>query len=113
MRVVDPAQMFSRLSTNDKIRFLSRFGWELTVVSRDADEPRTEESTFPSRLRAINEIQHRILSHLYSLASDCSERYPEDVLIAILLEAGEDPVLNEKVQRAFDQAAEFLEKHPR
>jgi hypothetical protein len=104
--------MFSSLSTNDKIRFLSRLGWELTVTGRDSYEPQTEELTHPGRLRAINEIQHRILDHVYSLASEISERYPDDVLIAIILEESGDRTLNEQVQYAFDRAAEFLDKNP-
>ena len=112
MKVIDPVHMFSNLSTNDKIRFLSRFGWELTIVGRDAYELQTEELTHPARLRAINEIQHRVFSHLYSLASDSSNHYPDDVLIAIILDEGQDRVLNEQVHSAFDRAAEFLEKNP-
>ena len=112
MKTVDPALMFSSLSTSDKIRFLARLGWELTIVGRDAYKPQTVELTHPTRLRAINEIQHRIFSHTYSLASDCSERYPDDVLVATILEAGQDRVLNEQVQSAFDRATEFLERNP-
>src|SRR5215831_20614439 len=112
MKVMDPVHMFSNISANDKIRFLSRFGWELTIVGRDAYEPQTEELTYPARLRALNEIQHRILSHLYSLTSHTAQRYPDDVLIAIVLEESPDRVLNQQVQSAFDRAAEFIERNP-
>lgn len=112
MKLADPAQMFSSLSINEKIRFLSRLGWELTIAGRDAYDPQTEELTHPVRLRLINEIQHRILSHLYALASDDPARYPDDVLVAMILEEGRDETLNEQVQYAFERAAEFLEKNP-
>jgi hypothetical protein len=111
MKTVDPAQLFSSLSTSDKIRFLSRLGWELTIVGRDAYKPQTEELIHPARLRAINEIQHQILSHVYSLASDISERYPDDVLVATILEESRDRELQEQVQYAFDRTAEFIEKN--
>lgn len=112
MKVLDPLQTFSSLSSHDKIRFLARLGWELTVAGRDAYEPQTEELIHPARLRDINEVQHRVLEHLYCLASDISERYPDDVLVAIILEKGPDRVLNEQVQYAFERAVEFLEKNP-
>jgi hypothetical protein len=111
MKVADRVQLFASLSTNDKIRFLSRLGWELTIAGRDAYKPQTEELTHPTRLRAINEIQHCIFSHLYALASDNSVRYPDDVIVTIILEESRDRAVNDQVQDAFDRAAEFLENN--
>jgi hypothetical protein len=111
-KVFDPVQLFSSLSTNDQIRFLARFGWELTIAGRDTYVPQTEALRYPARLRAINEVQHRILAHIYALASSDSRRYPDDVLVAIVLDENGDRELNEQIRHAFDRAAEFLEGNP-
>jgi hypothetical protein len=112
MKATAAAQRFFDMSEKEKICFLSRLGWELTMVGRDAYAPQTEELTHPARLRAINEIQHRIFSHLYSMSSHDTQRYPDDVLVAILLEESPDRVLKGQVQAAFDRAAEFIERNP-
>jgi hypothetical protein len=111
MRAADPAQMFSKLPTSDKIRFLSRLGWELTLAGCFAHS-QTSELINPLRLLAINDVQHRIFSHLYALASNDRKRYPDDELVAIVLAESRDRTLNEQVQNAFDLAAEFIQKNP-
>jgi hypothetical protein len=42
------------------------------------------------RLRAINEIQHRVLAHIGALAGRDERRYPNDVLLSIVLEDGDE-----------------------
>src|SRR5262249_39602902 len=112
MRTSDCENVLSRFSTGDKIRFLARLGWELTIAGRDAYTPKTEELTHPARLRAINEIQHRVLSHILALASKDPQRYPDDELVTMILDETQDPVLNAQVQSAFDRAAEFVQAKP-
>jgi hypothetical protein len=112
MKATAAAQRFFDMSQKEKIRFLSRLGWELTIAGRGAYEPQTEELTHPARLREINEIQHRIFGHLYSMTSQNAQRYPDEVLVAIMLEESPDRVLNEQVQSAFDRAAEFIKRNP-
>jgi hypothetical protein len=100
------------MSPKEQLRFLSLLGEWLTITGRDTYKPQTEELLCPARLRAINEIQHVIFGHLSALASDDSHRYPDDVLMAIILEHVQDRVLKKQVQRAFERAAQFIEKNP-
>jgi len=104
MRTLDPVQTFSRLSREHKIRFLSRLAFELTVVARDTYIPQTENLSQPAHLRAINELQHQILGYLSALASGDTGLYPDNVLIAIILEAGKDVIQRGQVRDAFDRA---------
>ena len=104
MKTMDPVATFSRMSRDSKIRFLSRLAFELTIVARDSYLPQTEEVSHPAHLRAINELQHQILSYLHALAGDESGLYPDNVLVAFILDAGMDVVQRSQVQDAFDRA---------
>lgn len=108
MKTLDPAQTFAQLSREDKVRFLSRLAWELTVVARDSYEPGTEQLLHPARVRAVNELQHSLLGYLVALTNDDTHRYPDDVLVAILLEEDRDAQLRQQVAYAFDRAFAFL-----
>jgi len=44
----------------------------------------------PDRLRAINEIQHRVFSHLRTVLTEGERRYPDDVFVGILLDHEDD-----------------------
>jgi hypothetical protein len=92
------------MSRDNKVRFLSRLAFELTVAARDTYVPQTEDLSHPAHLRAINELQHRILSYLSALTSGDAVVYPDNVLIAIILEAGKDVIQRGQVHDAFDRA---------
>ena len=54
----------------------------------------------PSRLRSINEAQHRISGHVLKLLAGDRSRYPDEVLVSVILEQ-DDPVLRGQVAAAF------------
>jgi hypothetical protein len=94
---------FSAAGKDDQLRLLARFGHNLTVEARDTYVPQTDQVHTPSRLRAINEIQHRVLGHIYSLLINSDQRYPNDVIVQIMLEH-DDRLLRMQTSRAFEEA---------
>jgi hypothetical protein len=98
--------LYSDLNRSAQIKLLSRFGFNLTIAARDTYEAGTEEVTDPQRLRRINEIQHRVFGHISSLIKNDPDRYPDDVLISILLEHP-DLTLRAYAEQAFSEAARY------
>jgi hypothetical protein len=109
MKTRNAVGTFIPLSREEKVRFLLRLAHELTLVARESYEPGTEALTHPARVRAVNEIQHRILAFLIALVEDDPRRYPDDVLLAIILEDNDrDPEFRNQVWGAFDRACSSL-----
>ncbi len=96
-RLVDE---FRGLPATSQIESLVRLAHELTIVARDAYEPGSLDLRHPQRLRALNEVQHRITSHVLALLAADPARYPDDVLASIILEQ-DDPELRRQVAVAF------------
>ncbi len=105
MSVEEAIEIFSNLTVDEQKSFLAHFSHYLTVVARDAYEPGTENVANQPKMRRINEMQHRISSHLLALLENDSERYPDDVLIRIILEHSSNKVFELEIKRAFEQVA--------
>ncbi|WP_325399050.1 hypothetical protein [Undibacterium sp.] len=60
-------EWLAALPTQKKMLFLASLSHELTIAGRSSYKPQTEELEKPSRLRRINEIQHRVASCLCQL----------------------------------------------
>jgi hypothetical protein len=97
------ASAFLALTQQEKIETLVRLAHELTIVGRDTYQVGAAGLSQPARLRAINEVQHRVSSHVLALLRNEAARYPDEVLIKIILEHDDDPVLQRQVQQAFDR----------
>ena len=100
MDITRLAGEFRSLSQAAQIEALVRLGHELTIVGRDAYEPGSLELRYPQRLRALNEVQHLITSHVLALLTTDPHRYPDDVLTSIILEQ-DDADLRGQVTAAF------------
>jgi len=85
-----------------RLQLLARFGHNLTVEARDTYVPQADQVHTPSRLRAINETQHRVLGHIYLLINS-EQRYPDDAIVQIMLEH-DDQLLTKQAARAFEEA---------
>ena len=55
---------FTKLSPSEQAVLLARFAFELTISARDTYVPGSDAVEFPERLRAVNEIQHRVIGRL-------------------------------------------------
>ena len=83
-------ETFCKYAPHEKIDFLVQFAHALTILARDTYAVGEEGLTNPLRLRIINEIQHRVTGCLMALRKNDSKRYPDDVLVRILLDHPED-----------------------
>jgi hypothetical protein len=89
---------FCKYTPQEKIDFLIQFAHALTIIARDGYAVGEDGLTNPSRLRIINEIQHRVTGCLMALCKNDSKRYPDDVLVRMLLEHPEDLDLQHQLQ---------------
>lgn len=93
---------YSPLSKRQRLAFLCRLAAELTVCARDTYVPGSDQVAKPERLRAFNELQHRITGHLRDLATGNRDRYPDDVICGLIFEGAREldvePVLRRALQ---------------
>ena len=101
MTVDKAIKIFVSHSSEDREEILVYLMHELTIIVRDSYEVGRDGLTNPQRVRRINEVQHCVSAYLYALMSSNSQRYPDDVLIRIILEHPDDKELEEQLSRAF------------
>ena len=101
MTVDEPIAIFLSYSTEEKEEFLAQLIHELSVVARDSYEIGQDGLTNPQRVRRINEVLHRVSAFLCALLRDDPQRYPDDVLVKIILEHPEDSVLERQLSESF------------
>jgi hypothetical protein len=105
MTVDEAAQVFSVLAPIEQVKCLALFAHNLTIAARDTYEFQAPGVRAPERLRAVNEIQHRVLQHIHSLLTASEWRYPDEVLLSIMLaEENSDGHLREQANWAFQDA---------
>jgi hypothetical protein len=76
---------YSVLSASEQLRVLAEYAHDLTVIARGTYIPQTEDIADPRRLRLLNEVQHRVTGHMRHLISGDSKRYPDDVIVRIII----------------------------
>ncbi|MDR3457946.1 MAG: hypothetical protein P4N60_10905 [Verrucomicrobiae bacterium] len=75
---------FSALTEQQQALVLAAYAHELTMLARAGYEAGTVLLSDPSMVRRVNEVQHRVTSAIFSRLNNCSERYPDDVLIDVV-----------------------------
>ncbi|HKS29413.1 MAG TPA: hypothetical protein VJS44_16400 [Pyrinomonadaceae bacterium] len=105
MSIDDAIALFSSYSLEEQREFLTRLIHELTVLARDSYEVGKDGLTNPQRMRRINEVQHRISANLYALLHGGSYRFPDDVLMRIVLEHEDDKELERQLNNSFERLA--------
>lgn len=104
----DIKRRFRNLTPDAQLRVLAALGHNLTIAARDTYEFQAPGVRAPQRLRDINEIQHRVFEHILALATVDKWRYPDDDLISIVLELGDEHVRAQSLwalQDALEHAA--------
>jgi hypothetical protein len=101
--------VFSSYSSRQKAEFLVGLAHALTILGRDTYQVGQDGVANAARLRTLNEVQHRILGFLLALLKDDPKRYPDDVLVRILLEHPQDGELQRQVQREFERLVTQIE----
>ncbi|MFO1429555.1 MAG: hypothetical protein U1F76_05350 [Candidatus Competibacteraceae bacterium] len=102
MNIYDAIDTFSHCSLQEKSDFLIRLAHALTILARETYEVGGEGLSQPRRLRLINEIQHRVMGFLVSLREPETRRYPDEVLVRIILEHPEDADLQQQIWKMFN-----------
>lgn len=91
---------FQSLPQASQIEALVRLAYQLTLVGRDTYQASSLDLRHPDRLRCLNEIQHRVTSHVLALLTGDPHRYPDDVLASIILDQAH-PEVGRQVAAAF------------
>jgi hypothetical protein len=107
MNTSDAIAAFAPFGPDEKAAFLALLAQELTILARDTYEVGGAGLVDPSRMRTINEIQHRVTSFLAALLRKEPGRCPDEVLVQIILEPSGDAVLQRQLQDAFRRALSF------
>ena len=94
-------ETFCKYSAQEKIDLLIQLAHALTILARDTYAVGENGLTNPSRLRIINEIQHRVTGFLLALQRRDPKRYADDVLARIILEHPDDLGLQGQLQETF------------
>lgn len=108
MTVDQAIEIFRNYSRREKIDFLLHLAHALTILARDTCEARREGLTQPARLRRVTEVQHRVLSSLIALTKNETKRYPDEVLVRLILEHPEDRDLQQQLEQAFSHLTEQI-----
>jgi hypothetical protein len=103
MNVAHAIETFCHYSPQEKTQLLLQFAHALTILARDTYAVGEDGLTHPSRLRIMNELQHRVISSLIALMKNEVKRYPDDVLLRILPEHPEDMDLQRQLQETCEQ----------
>lgn len=97
--------LFESLAEDKKLSMLANLSFQLTIVARDtygADGAVKDAR----RLRAINEIQHRLTAALRTLIQGAnSHGIPNDSLAALFFAERDDKTLARLLAFAFEQTA--------
>ena len=105
------AASYAALPADEQAEVLSLLALELTIAAREWYEPGDAGLSDASRVRALNEVQHRVTSHLAALLRGDAGRYPCDVLTAIVLDGASDPQLGRIKASAFARALNLAAQH--
>ena len=103
---------FKNLRQEEQLRVLAMFGHNLTIVARDMYESQALGVRAPERLRAINEIQHRVFGHIRALTAADADRYPDEVLLSIFFELGDEQLQLETLWAMGDALQRAVEPGP-
>jgi hypothetical protein len=90
LRTHEETRRYCSLPRDVQLRVLATFGHALTIAAREAWDEQAPEAHDMRRLLDINETLHRVLAHIDALANRRRARYPDTVIIATVLEYGNE-----------------------
>jgi len=98
------------LADNQKAVFVASVAFELTTVGRDAYGHEPSEIGKPEWLRRLNEHQHRLAAHIVHLLTGDRGRYPEAVVIKMIMHGSGDADFDRNVGEAVRRATAFAQR---
>jgi hypothetical protein len=105
MTADEAAAVFSSYSPGEKAEFTAQLIYELTLVARESYEAGGEGLSDPRRVRRVNELQHRLSAFLWALLREDPKRYPDELLVRLVLEQPGDPALGRQLCETFARLA--------
>jgi hypothetical protein len=104
MTYAETTAEFLKLPPPRKAKFLLNLAHALTVRARGAYSAGGAGAHDGARLRAVNELQHKVIGHLVYLADADRSGYPDDVLLRMLDEIAEEANAQADLRVAAEQA---------
>jgi hypothetical protein len=105
MTADEATAVFSSYSHGEKAEFIAQLIYELTLVAREGYEAGGDGLSDPPRARRVNELQHRLSAFLRALLREDPQRYPDEVLVRIVLEQTDDAALGRQLGETFARLA--------
>ncbi|MGH9945302.1 MAG: hypothetical protein ACRD9R_23365 [Pyrinomonadaceae bacterium] len=105
MTVEEANVTFSSYSPGEKAEFLAGLMYEITIVARDSYEVGGDGLINAERMRRLNEVQHCLSAFLWALLRNDARRYPDDILLEIVLGPSDDAALDRQLSAAFGRMA--------
>jgi hypothetical protein len=93
-------QTYTALDSPAKARFLAVLSNQLTVFMREEYDESLDSARRIKRLMGANELQHHLSSELRHHLDQDTNRYPDEVLLNILLEKAQYFELSNQLQQA-------------
>jgi hypothetical protein len=103
MQIDAAIEAFGHLPVPEKLDVLLHLAHALTILARDTYEVGGAGLTQPARLRRLNEVQHRVTSSVLALRTPAAPRYPDDVLVQIILDHPEDRELERHLHALWER----------
>ena len=85
MNIESEIKHFKDLSALEQSRFLARFMYEMTLEARNFYSPNGNQDIDASKLRFINELQHRITRFIEQVLLDDPGRPSDDMMMRLML----------------------------
>lgn len=108
MNIDSEIRNFRGLSPLDQARFMTRFMYELTLEARNFYGPGGEQAIDASKLRFINEIQHRVTRFIEQILIDDPARASDDVMLRLLLAPRTEKTIESLVHAAYVRTVQAL-----
>jgi hypothetical protein len=86
MTKLELLQIYTVLDSPTKARFLAALSHQLTICMRENYDESIDRDKRIRRLMGANELQHHLSSETLHLLEEDTKRYPDEVLLNILLE---------------------------
>lgn len=101
MNIDSEIRHFTDLSSNEQARFLARFMYELTLEARNFYGPGGDTAIDATKLRFVNEVQHRVTRFIEQILIDDPARSSDEIMLRLLLAPRSEKTIESLVHAAY------------
>jgi hypothetical protein len=105
---VAAGEPYFRFSAAEKQHFLTAFIENMTIAVRDAYQLDPEAQA--TKLKAWNELLHRIVGNLREALRNSTNCFPDEVLFAMIRDTASDEPFRSQIEWAVRDAYRYVEK---